>query len=638
MEEQKNKLKKIHLDFLSHGKIEEKDILALIELATGGHQEVRSMALDLLLAPPASQEIYYYESLKECLSKKNTALQKIPLPLVEFLLDSTAMTGMLPFKESQADFLTRLMNTLSPSALKDLFSRAHPLHPLLRLISPKAITHGLSRPLRKKRRIHWRLLKKRLFSQDKNEPSWAQSTIKDLAPLVGEHQKEKKKHQPWSNRLAQGRPLAAMSRPAGHPTKTVFLKGTAWNGLGRRKLEAFDKLLQCQQQELQSVRELARQISRLTRRVVLSLHNATLCAMGGWAHNALSDQIGDARLWSTFMKAAKAWKQHLATEALASAASAQEIQTHWEQRIIHPQILQCLWESKVRHAMDRRLRDEWEKDLKAAGTLLPPEKMLQLEQSPPYSWPGPLAPHQKLSTTDLVAHAQTRRNTWAKGFLSLAGYMQAGRELLRQGDVESLVLPWIDKFFISSRRNKDRFYLAKLVQWLEKWGSRPLILFWEDSSRAHTPSFCLALDQLRKSGYPFRGIGILDTQKSNREEALHIIRAGHSSHSLFALRPFTDGHHPADLTQILSTPPQDIPVVYDSAWKDDLCFLYAGTQIAPLLSAQTNMEKWSPWVSFEGVKYPFGQYLRSRLRIELNITPIPKGAIDRKYFLWANLQ
>ena len=85
---------------------------------------------------------------------------------------------------------------------------------------------------------------------------------------------------------------------------------------------------------------------------------------------------------------------------------------------------------------------------------------------------------------------------------------------------------------------------------------------------------------------------------------------------LFALRPYADTVNTRSLEQLLGELDYRFlqPENYDSSWKDNLCFLYTGTQVFPLLSIQTEAECFAGWVATESGRYPFGYTLRRRLR------------------------
>ena len=216
--------------------------------------------------------------------------------------------------------------------------------------------------------------------------------------------------------------------------------------------------------------------------------------------------------------------------------------------------------------------------------------------------------------------------------------LEEGQPLLDKGLLPHLVIPWIDKFFISSRRKDDWEYLNTLVGWFEEQRLRPLILFWEDTPHRQGPSLKLVLRQLCKQGRPFRGIGVFDWQGSSRNEALEIIRHGHLETVLFALRPFSDSHNPHSFQQLLEDRPLSFFRGYDSSWKDGLCFLYAGTQVFPLLSVPTDRENLPAWIVAAGMKVPFGAYWRRRLRrAVLGKRSEATAPLSVSYAMWANL-
>jgi hypothetical protein len=207
------------------------------------------------------------------------------------------------------------------------------------------------------------------------------------------------------------------------------------------------------------------------------------------------------------------------------------------------------------------------------------------------------------------------------------------------GRLSSFVLPWIDKFFISSLREDDLDYLPLVIYWLQRADLNPLILFWEDTSHARTPSFKLALRRFSRRGLPYRGIGIYDEDESKRSEAETLICKEHETVRLFALRPFTDAHLPRSLDHLLEHMDWEFFRHYDSSWKDNLSFLYSGTQVHPLLSVQCEAEDFSPWVITSHGKAPFGAWLRNHLmkKLGLNCRIESSNSIWNSYAAWANL-
>jgi len=237
----------------------------------------------------------------------------------------------------------------------------------------------------------------------------------------------------------------------------------------------------------------------------------------------------------------------------------------------------------------------------------------------------------------ILSWTNGRQEIWREGLVRLLALLQEGQRLLASGRLAHLVLPWIDKFFISSRRTEDLDYLPLIVRWLEKQGGDPLVLFWEDTSHAQAPSFQLALDELAEE-VAFRGIGIFDRLGSARAEALQRIYREHGSVRLFALRPHSDEHYPSSFLQLMQNRDYRFFKHYDSSWKDNLCFLYAGTQVLPLLSVQVDVEAFPAWIGVEGRKHSFGAYFRRRLRERiLGAKSEHADEFSWRYACWANL-
>jgi hypothetical protein len=85
---------------------------------------------------------------------------------------------------------------------------------------------------------------------------------------------------------------------------------------------------------------------------------------------------------------------------------------------------------------------------------------------------------------------------------------------------------------------------------------------------------------------------------------------------LFALRPLTQVHNPISLDALLAQRPADFlsPKQYDSSWKDNLPFLYQGTQVAPFSGGAGQSESFSPFLLTSSGPMFFGTYYRWKLR------------------------
>ena len=75
-------------------------------------------------------------------------------------------------------------------------------------------------------------------------------------------------------------------------------------------------------------------------------------------------------------------------------------------------------------------------------------------------------------------------------------------------------------------------------------------------------------------------------------------------------------HNPLSLDTLLAKRPQSFlsPAEYDSSWKDNLPFLYHGTQVAPFAGASKRAEQFSPALTTSAGPMAFGIYYRHRLR------------------------
>ena len=219
---------------------------------------------------------------------------------------------------------------------------------------------------------------------------------------------------------------------------------------------------------------------------------------------------------------------------------------------------------------------------------------------------------------ELIAWQQGKYAHWQQGFRRLPALIREGQKLLDSGRLKYFVLPWIDKFFISSKRDQDLEYLPRIVDWLEQNNAEPLVLLWEDTARRQGPSLQLALERLSENSSRYAGIGVfgVGTDTAPRRQAEDFICDRQAVIRLFALRPYADTVNTRSLEQLLGELDYRFlqPENYDSSWKDNLCFLYTGTQVFPLLSIQTEAECFAGWVATESGRYPFGYTLRQRLR------------------------
>jgi hypothetical protein len=492
----------------------------------------------------------------------------------------------------------------------------------------------------------WRLFRKFLLGCEPH-PSWAELTLRDLL-VLREHRNGRPRSLSRTGRWhVVTRRLMIPPRQSESPDgeAPACAKSTAyWNGAGSLTRKYLDALSRQLAEELRSARQLALRVSERTRRVVLSLHNATLAACSGWGFEMLRQQFPSASLWSGFVASVRGSMQQTPADTAACNLVIGELWQLWQERLFTPKLLHSLWESQVKAFFDPHREDAWRKQLETAASLLDTSTRTDILQAAHYAWHGPLSPHQHVPMQELIAWRQGKYAHWQQGFRRLLALIREGQKLLDSGRLKYFVLPWIDKFFISSKRDQDIEYLPRIVDWLAQNNAEPLVLLWEDTARRQSPSLQLALERLCENSSRYAGIGVFGagTEAAPRRQAEDFICDRQAVIRLFALRPYADNVNTRCLEQLLGELDYRFLQLenYDSSWKDNLCFLYTGTQVFPLLSIQTEAECFAGWVATESGRYPFGYTLRRRLR------QMALGGQDRKsssdplslsYASWANL-
>ena len=417
-----------------------------------------------------------------------------------------------------------------------------------------------------------------------------------------------------------------------------------WNGAGSLTRKYLDALSRQLAEELRSARQLALRVSERTRRVVLSLHNATLAACSGWGFEMLRQQFPSASLWSSFVASVRGGVQQTPADTAACNLAIGGLWQLRQERLFTPKLLHSLREGKVKALFDPHREDAWRKQLQTAASLLDTSTRTDMLQAGHYAWHGPLSPHQHVPMQQLIAWQQGKYAHWQQGFRQLPALIREGQKLLDSGRLKYFVLPWIDKFFISSKRDQDLEYLPRILDWLEqitptRWfssGKTP------PGGRAPVCSWHLSGFLKRVPATPGSGCSGAGTDTAPRRQAEDFICDRQAMIRLFALRPYADTVNSRCLDELLGELDYRFlqPENYDSSWKDNLCFLYTGTQVFPLLSVQTEAECFAGWVATDSGRYPFGYTLRRRLR-----QMAPGGQeyrscsdpLSLSYASWANL-
>lgn len=616
-----------------------KEIRDLFRLWASGDTSAKEAVASLFLDTGDAGPVDYCLSLAAFLFSRGVHHFRPPDELVRLICELTASARGLPGDVPAKRFFEHVLQKISPENLTWRLDRRFPVNPFLSYFPPKKIFPG-GAPAATAPRIKWRLLRKRLYRENMPEIPAERSleiTLADLRPLLsalGTPLAMKSLNGLW-RRL--GIHLTARSGPSPNSLSSPpALKQLYWGSSKKRKLDFWDMLTAMQARELSSIRNLAQEVSTRTRRVVLSWHNASLAAAGGWAFQGISAQFASEPIFEHFVRLVREESSRIEKKFDFDAAC--KLLDMRTERLFKSKALYAQEEARAfSRYSGRNTSNPFPKGA--------PDEKERASLNSTSEWPGAVAPHQQITLEQVVDWDRSSRHGWTEGLILLLALTCAGQKMLDAGCISSLVLPWIDKFFISSRRRADITYIEHLFHFLSREVSQPLILFWEDTAHRQAPSFSLALGDLCGRGLPARGIGIFnpdlhsDSAKGpERSEALEIICREFPQKQLFALRPLDDNHCPDAFRMIFRDLDRHFFRTYDSSWKDNLVFIYTGTQIFPLLSIQTDMETVEPRISGPHVLTPFGTWFRRRLRhLSLGGEPVISEPFSMAYARWANL-
>lgn len=389
----------------------------------------------------------------------------------------------------------------------------------------------------------------------------------------------------------------------------------SWGVLGPGAVRFLDELVEAVAEELRAVRRLAEGVSRARRRVVLSLHNAASAACSGWAFEDVDRQLDDAQAAELFLKGVRDRLIYRkgSQNALSEERMLQRLWVAWQERLIKPKALHGVWEAWGRCALGAP--ETFSQAVHAFRDLFPTTPVHAVAKAAPLAWSGWVSPHQQVSWPLVELWRREKKALWFWGFRCLKALLQEAQDRLDAGSADALVVPWIDKFFISSRRENDLGYLRMLLDWIRIEGLSPIILFWEDTTRTSDPTLTAAM----RNRWPpanFMGFGVFGDGSWTRGQAEAILTRTAEPGRLYVLRPLDDTHRPHSVEAVLQgrADRREFFSMYDSSWKDGTYAFYTGTQAALLTSIATESESIPPWVVTNGLRRPLGWYFRRAVR------------------------
>jgi hypothetical protein len=597
------------------------DLIRLAQGLVDASANVRQAVRILIFSPPVDEELAHFRRLVHWLPDwlppgwyEHQSLR----PLVAELISATDSLRNCRLLAVVLEYLLKRrlsswrQETGLLSASLQSSNRNHLLSLLVRRL-PFPLQHGLRRRLLEKQGLSPGQICEILVAASR------------LAPMGS--------HRYW-RRMISLHDLAgiSISDPSQSRTETLRhkpekdLRILSWGQRSREEIIFLERLISYQSNELVEVFRLAKEVSRRTRRVVLTLHNASLGASSGWGVPSFGQQVpGEGA--ATFAAQVNSLRKNFAASLSAPHRSSPRSKLHfpqqqtdnlfvlWGKRLVRPRLLQNIWALWVSLILNDLPLEECKQIFSETTELLEHADHQRLTRAKglAITFVPPTTARQQVHETLLwyqekkAGHARLLSLLWA--------LIEAGEEWIRSERLESLVLPIIDKVFISSQREQDLAYLPLFVQLVSRMDQTPLFLLIDDTPRAAHPSLQLAIDRWRRQ-LDFLGLGVYDSQADSEEEPLETILTRSPRADLFALRPLTQVHHPLSLDTLLAERPQSFlsPAEYDSSWKDNLPFLYHGTQVAPFAGGSKRAEQFSPALITSAGPMAFGIYYRHRLR------------------------
>jgi len=603
--------------FASADEASREDLLSLARGLVDTCQEVRQAARVLIFSPPVEDELNHFLRLLRWLP------EWLPPKWYEHSSVRQAVAELISPVESPQD--CRPLATLLQAILKRSSSAwppessllSGPLNSACRRSLLSLLARRLSYPL--KPGLRKRFLEKETLSP--GEICEALAASNRLTPMGSLRR--------WA-KMTSVEDLASSSKVSPYSAEIRALDKDlrihSWGQRSKAEISFLEKLISYQAKELSEVFGLALEVSRRTKRVVITLHNVSLGAATGWGAPSLSHQI-PAESAVQFSQVVRSLRRDFIVELSNRGRSspfplghslkeqAEHLFRLWVKRLVRPQILQNLWNLRVSLLLNGLPIDEWKQLIGQAQEILQSGDHQRLTEGKglAITFVPPAAARRQLNQT-LSWYRKKKKNHSEKLSL-LWALIRTGQEWLSSSRLEYLVLPMVDKFFISSKRDQDLDYLPSLLKLIHRFDHTPLFLFIDDTSRASQPSLQLAIDRWRET-YPFLGLGVFAGKRDSSSSHFETILDNSSKIHLFALRPLTQVHNPIALNFLLAQRPLEFlsPKHYDSSWKDNLPFLYEGTQVAPFSGGVEQPERFSSFLTTSAGSMFFGTYYRFKLR------------------------
>jgi hypothetical protein len=373
-------------------------------------------------------------------------------------------------------------------------------------------------------------------------------------------------------------------------------------------LNYFVWILKQNAKELTFARRLATEVSFLTKRPVLTLHNASMGAPSGWGIPDFKTQIGRDFL---------IFNQKLEKEnTQLSKTKIKRLVNLWQKRLIEPQLREYLWQLKETQKdtfkdMQREIKDIvlpcfWEKFSTQEGVC--------------WEWSVDLLKKRILF---LKHKSLQERQRLFLFFPLLIKILKTAALFLKKGRT-SFVLPYIDKFIRSSYGDKDIDFAKVFFEFITQHVPEIIILFFDETVHPKGPTLKLAIAALNKEKEWIKGLGVYGKGEIIKAQD---IAALSRHYQIFFVSAFQEKTKPFSFREIR----EQYPHSYHPAWRDGLEGFFYGTQVE-FLSGSDIKEL----VITDKGPIPLGQFVRLKLK-EYALVPKSKEPFWYFYASLANL-
>ncbi len=419
-------------------------------------------------------------------------------------------------------------------------------------------------------------------------------------------------------------------------------KHIRWSNYNQASLNYLEKLIDRHAKELMWINNLSTSLSSKLNCVLLSMHNASLGASSGWGIPDFSKQFNENSLYQEFSgKVQKRKEFYLAM--FSDTDDLEELREIWISRLVSPKLgmlLYHLTRYKELGIVPSSTLEKWQIRLRDLTDGVTFEKNYEDSLAPLVANPAVIELFMEIHTR----WATRILNEWLPWHALLLALLKTGSEFVTTGKCKHLVIPWINKFFISSQRKKDTKYLTRLIKFVLNFAPETKILFVDDTTRKREPSLKLAIPELNRQleRYKIRGLGVFDTTRnihpSDNEEQL--ILSALRKYKMVIIRPYRWISNYKSFYNLMGK--KDLTFLenryYDSSWKDNLDFLYWGTSVFPLTGALAFDPLFPAYVYSKSTPVPFGIFYKKQLlKLLTNETEFTPSPLFAAYGKVANL-